>query len=67
MVMLAGELVPGFHIESFKWALLFSLIYPVIRFILDLPEKIRSKQIYIKVQRKKDNEDFPDDFEDGID
>lgn len=30
MVLLAGEFIPGFHVENFWWALLFSLVVSVI-------------------------------------
>jgi putative membrane protein len=34
LVMLAGELVPGFFVENFWWALLFSLVVSVINGLL---------------------------------
>lgn len=34
MVLLAGELVPGFFVENFWWALLFSLVVSVINALL---------------------------------
>lgn len=35
MIMLAGAIVPGFKIEGFWWALLFSLVLTVINYLLD--------------------------------
>lgn len=34
MVMLAAELVPGFAVESFWWAVLFSLVLSVVNALL---------------------------------
>jgi putative membrane protein len=34
MVLLAGQLIPGFTVENFWWALLFSLVVSVINSIL---------------------------------
>ena len=35
MVMLAAELVPGFAVESFWWAVLFSLVLSVVNGLLN--------------------------------
>ena len=34
MVMLTSAIVPGFHVNSFWWALLFSLVLSLINFVL---------------------------------
>jgi putative membrane protein len=34
LVLLTSALVPGFHVEGFGWALLFSLVFSVVSFIL---------------------------------
>lgn len=35
LVMLVARFVPGFHVDGFWWALLFSLVFSVLKFILD--------------------------------
>jgi putative membrane protein len=39
LVLLATHLVSGFHVDSFWWALLFSLIVSVIHSVLNMFEK----------------------------
>jgi putative membrane protein len=34
-IMLAGQIVPGFTVEGFWWALLFSIILSIINFALE--------------------------------
>lgn len=34
LVLLTSAIVPGFHVQSFGWALLFSLVFSVVSFIL---------------------------------
>ncbi len=41
LVLLATHIVSGFHVDSFWWALLFSLIVSIIHSILNLLEKKR--------------------------
>jgi len=36
IILLAGAIVPGFAVDGFLWALLFSLVLSVITAILDL-------------------------------
>lgn len=61
MVVLAGYFVEGFTVDSFGWALAFSLLMPVFSFILSIPEKIRKKQIIIKRMHRDGAADNPDD------
>jgi putative membrane protein len=35
MVLLAGEIVPGFHIDGFWWALGFSLIVSIVNSVIN--------------------------------
>lgn len=35
LVLLVARFVPGFHVDGFWWALLFSFIFSIIKFILD--------------------------------
>jgi putative membrane protein len=34
LVLLTGAIVPGFDVRSFWWALLFSLVFSVVSFVL---------------------------------
>jgi putative membrane protein len=34
LVLLTGAIVPGFSVQSFWWALLFSLVFSVVSFVL---------------------------------
>jgi putative membrane protein len=34
LVLLTSAIVPGFHIQSFGWAILFSLLFSVVSFVL---------------------------------
>ncbi len=34
LVLLTSAIVPGFHVQSFGWALIFSLVFSVVSFIL---------------------------------
>jgi putative membrane protein len=48
IVMLAGDILSGFTVASFWTALWFSILVPIVGFVLELPEKIRQQQIIIK-------------------
>ncbi len=43
IIQLVDVLVPGFTVDTFWWALLFSIILSLISYILELPVKPRSK------------------------
>jgi putative membrane protein len=34
LVLLTSAIVPGFHVQSFGWALIFSLVFSIVSFIL---------------------------------
>jgi putative membrane protein len=34
LVLLTSAIVPGFHVQGFGWALVFSLVFSVVSFIL---------------------------------
>ena len=34
LVLLTSAIVPGFHVQSFGWALIFSLVFSVVSFVL---------------------------------
>jgi len=48
IILLASSLVPEFKVDSFWWALAFSIILSVVSYILEIPEKIKSGNIVIK-------------------
>lgn len=41
IIQLAGFFVPGFTVDNFLWALLFSIILTVVSWILELPARRR--------------------------
>ncbi len=43
IVQLSDYLVPGFKVESFWWALLFSIILSLVRWVLELPVRPRDR------------------------
>lgn len=48
IILIAASLVTGFRVDSFWWALAFSIILSIVTFLLELPDKIKSKKIIIK-------------------
>jgi putative membrane protein len=48
LVMLAGQIVPGFEVASFWTAFWFGILVPIVSFFLGLPEKIRQHQVIFK-------------------
>ena len=47
IILVASSLVPEFKVESFWWALAFSIILSIVSFLLELPDKIKSGKIVI--------------------
>ncbi|MCR4813170.1 MAG: phage holin family protein [Bacteroidales bacterium] len=43
IILLAGAIVPGFTVEGFGTALLFSLLLTLLNFFLDLPNRIKKQ------------------------
>ena len=41
IILLAGAIVPGFTVEGFGTALLFSLLLTLINFLLELPNRLK--------------------------
>jgi putative membrane protein len=58
IILIASYLVPEFVVDSFWWALAFSVILSIVSFILELPEKIKSGNIVIK----KTNDENPHNY-----
>lgn len=43
MIIITASLVDGFRVDSFGWAFVFSIILSLVTFILELPERFKSK------------------------
>ncbi|MFZ4400016.1 MAG: phage holin family protein [Bacteroidales bacterium] len=55
IILLASSLVPEFRVDSFWWALAFSIILSIVSYLLELPDKIKSGNIII-IKKTKDEE-----------
>jgi putative membrane protein len=55
IILLASSLVPEFKVDSFWWALAFSIILSIVSYLLELPDKIKSGNIII-IKKTKDEE-----------
>jgi putative membrane protein len=43
MIIITASLVDGFRVDSFGWAFIFSIILSMVTFLLELPERFKSK------------------------
>lgn len=43
MIIITASLIDGFRVDSFGWAFVFSIILSLVTFILELPERFKSK------------------------
>ncbi len=48
IIVVAANVVDGFRVDSFGWAFVFSIILSLVTFLLELPDKIKTKKIQIK-------------------
>ena len=48
IIVIAANVVDGFRVDSFGWAFVFSIILSLVTFLLELPDRIKSKKIQIK-------------------
>ena len=48
MIIITASLVDGFSVDSFWWAFAFSIILSVVTFLLEIPDRIKTKKIVIK-------------------
>ena len=48
IIVIAANVVDGFRVDSFGWAFVFSIILSLVTFLLELPDKIKTKKIQIK-------------------
>lgn len=60
IVMLAGSLVKGFTVDGFGWALGFSILVPIFRFFLEIPEHIKNGGIKINRINKVQEAEWED-------
>ncbi|MFZ4413108.1 MAG: phage holin family protein [Bacteroidales bacterium] len=57
IILLASSLVPEFRVDSFWWAVAFSIILSIVSYLLELPDKIKEGKIVIIKKSNSDNED----------
>ncbi len=57
IILLASSLVPEFRVDSFWWAVAFSIILSIVSYLLELPDKIKERKIVIIKKSNSDNED----------
>lgn len=57
IILLASVIVPGFKVDGFGNALLFSLLLTVLNFLLELPNRIKKHSDDNSVQQPTDDND----------
>ena len=58
IILMASELVKGFHVDTFGSALLFSLVLMGVNYLLELPNKyLNRKPLQQQPQQQDDNTD----------
>ena len=63
IILMASELVKGFHVDSFGSALLFSLILMGVNYLLELPNKyLNRKPLQQQQQAQQDNDTDDEGF-----
>lgn len=53
IIVIAANVVNGFRVDGFGWAFIFSIILSLVTFILELPDRIKSKKIQVKKFRNE--------------
>lgn len=53
IIVIAANVVDGFRVDGFGWAFIFSIILSLITFLLELPDRIKSKKIQVKKFRNE--------------
>ena len=53
IIVIAANVVDGFRVDGFGWAFIFSIILSLVTFILELPDRIKSKKIQVKKFRNE--------------
>ena len=62
IILMASELVGGFHVDSFGSALLFSLILMGVNYLLELPNKYLNSKPLQQQQMHQDNDTDDEGF-----
>lgn len=62
IILMASELVKGFHVDSFGSALLFSLILMAVNYLLELPNKYLNRKPLQQQQVHQDNDTDDEGF-----
>ena len=57
IILLAGAIVPGFTVEGFGTALLFSLLLTLINFLLELPNRLKKHPDNQNIDKPSDEND----------
>ena len=72
IIIMASKIVPGFSVDGFSTAIIFSLMITILNYLLDIPTKIMNKNKYTEDnpfsnhQKENDDEHF-DDYEEVTD
>lgn len=53
IIVIAANVVDGFRVDGFGWAFIFSIILSLVTFLLELPDRIKSKKIQVKKFRNE--------------
>ena len=62
IILMASELVKGFHVDNFGSALLFSLILMGVNYLLELPNKYINRKPLQQQQPRQDNDTDDEGF-----
>jgi len=57
IILLAGAIVPGFTVEGFGTALLFSLLLTLLNFLLELPNRLKKHPDNQNINKPSDEND----------
>lgn len=60
IVWLASKLLPQFEVETFGWALLFSLLITALNYIFELPDRMINRRQFDNSSRAEDNTEYTD-------
>lgn len=60
IILMASELVKGFHVDSFGSALLFSLVLMAVNYLLELPNKLLNRKP-LRQRKTRIHDDDTDD------
>lgn len=60
IVWLASKLLPQFEVETFGWALLFSLLITALNYIFELPDRMINRRQFDNSSKADDNTEYTD-------